>query len=335
MLRLQQSNRSKDKSIPLPKYVGEEHKGQLFELSEDRLKEQSQRLQLQSGRVCSWSICQQLDLKRLYKVLVSRFGSEGVSLVCDEVLRNRVMDEVGDSCGSVFYFAFGVVVCWSLTSAQQFESVIVLTENCQSDSISQSEIEVDELGYYFTQFESPYVQNDTLVLSTEYAGDESMMISVSYALAQSTKLSIDEEHITKLAQRCGYAKRKPISRLCVGRPKEVSKLMGRIFILKSRINLSSHILDTPEFLWSKPDRYLNMYTGVCNYMEIDERIQAVNRKLEVITSMLNALRSSRYQQNTILQAKIVLWLLVVSIAITGWQIIQFLLGFKIHRLKYF
>lgn len=34
---------------------------------------------------------------------------------------------------------------------------------------------------------------------------------------------------------------------------QVAKLMGKVFLQKSAVNLLSTVLDTPEWLWSQPD----------------------------------------------------------------------------------
>eukprot|EP01023_Acetabularia_acetabulum_P022943 TRINITY_DN22533_c0_g1_i5.p1 TRINITY_DN22533_c0_g1~~TRINITY_DN22533_c0_g1_i5.p1 ORF type:complete len:175 (+),score=6.89 TRINITY_DN22533_c0_g1_i5:157-681(+) len=168
-----------------------------------------------------------------------------------------------------------------------------------------------------------------------------MMISVSFALAQSARLSVDEEVIGKLANECNqlqiqifktrYEKQRWINGYKKDISTEVSKLMGRIFLSKSRVNLASPILDTPEYLWSKPDYCTNMYMNVFQYMEMNERVKAVNDKLEVLTSMLTAVRSGRYQQDTILQARIVMWLMIACVIIAVWQIFQLLLNFHSYK----
>ena len=34
---------------------------------------------------------------------------------------------------------------------------------------------------------------------------------------------------------------------------QIARLIGRVFIQKSAVNLLSTVLDTPEFFWSAPD----------------------------------------------------------------------------------
>lgn len=41
------------------------------------------------------------------------------------------------------------------------------------------------------------------------------------------------------------------------------------------------MLDTPEFFWSAPDSMQNLYKRVCEYMELDNRVEVLNNRLMV------------------------------------------------------
>lgn len=56
--------------------------------------------------------------------------------------------------------------------------------------LCHSEVETDEFQYNFTITEKPHVQNDTVTLHKRLAQDHKMKLAISYALAQSTKLSV-------------------------------------------------------------------------------------------------------------------------------------------------
>ena len=52
------------------------------------------------------------------------------------------------------------------------------------------EVETDEFQFNFTTTEKPHVQNDTVTLHKRFAQDHKMKLAISYALAQSTELSV-------------------------------------------------------------------------------------------------------------------------------------------------
>lgn len=67
--------------------------------------------------------------------------------------------------------------------------------------------------------------------------------------------------------------------------KEIAKLIGQVFIQKSAVNLLSTVLDTPEFFWSAPDSMQNLYKRVCEYMELDDRVEVLNNRFQVRISL--------------------------------------------------
>ncbi len=70
--------------------------------------------------------------------------------------------------------------------------------------------------------------------------------------------------------------------------KEIAKLIGRVFLQRAAVNLLSTVLDTPEYFWSAPDSMQSLYKRVCEYMELDERVEVLNNRFQVgITRVLN------------------------------------------------
>ena len=55
----------------------------------------------------------------------------------------------------------------------------------------------------------------------------------------------------------------------------------QVFIQKSAVNLLSTVLDTPEFFWSAPDSMQALYKRVCEYMELDDRVEVLNNRFTV------------------------------------------------------
>ena len=47
------------------------------------------------------------------------------------------------------------------------------------------------------------------------------------------------------------------------------------------MNLLSTVLDTPEFFWSAPDIMQTLYKRICEYMELDDRVEVLNNRFAV------------------------------------------------------
>jgi uncharacterized Rmd1/YagE family protein len=68
--------------------------------------------------------------------------------------------------------------------------------------------------------------------------------------------------------------------------KEIAQLLGKVFIQRSAVNLLSTVLDTPEFFWSAPDSMQALYKKVCEYMELDNRVEVLNNRYGVRTHLV-------------------------------------------------
>lgn len=64
--------------------------------------------------------------------------------------------------------------------------------------------------------------------------------------------------------------------------KEIAKLIGKVFLQRAAVNLLSTVLDTPEYFWSAPDSMQSLYKRVCEYMELDERVEVLNNRFQVL-----------------------------------------------------
>ena len=64
--------------------------------------------------------------------------------------------------------------------------------------------------------------------------------------------------------------------------KEIAQLIGKVFLQKAAVNLLSTVLDTPEFFWSAPDSMQTLYKKVCEYMELEERVEVLNNRFQVL-----------------------------------------------------
>ncbi len=56
---------------------------------------------------------------------------------------------------------------------------------------------------------------------------------------------------------------------------------GQVFIQRAAVNLLSTVLDTPEFFWSAPDIMQTLYKRICEYMELDDRVEVLNNRFSV------------------------------------------------------
>lgn len=164
---------------------------------------------------------------------------------------------------------------------------------CCVDLLDAAEIEIDEFLFVWSANEKPHIQNDTFTINYRYANDHLVKLSVSHALAQSTKLSVYEYRVVAIVDE---TKDLPEVLALTGKVvltrKAVAQLMGQVFLQKSAVNLLSSVLDTPDFFWESdvPDSLQHLYEGCCSYLEYENRVEVLNQRFGVLQEMLDMLR---------------------------------------------
>lgn len=93
----------------------------------------------------------------------------------------------------------------------------------------------------------------------------------SNAMAQSVKLGIWEASLNRYVDSIEFV----TEDLKAGRKlqmtqQEVLRKQGELFALRHRINLSSDLLDTPDFYWERDDLE-SLYQQICGYFSIAKR----------------------------------------------------------------
>jgi uncharacterized Rmd1/YagE family protein len=92
-------------------------------------------------------------------------------------------------------------------------------------------------------------------------------------------------------------------------------MRGELFLAKSRINLHYDLLDSPEFFWEYTE-LSSYYNTVANYLEIRNRIEVLNKKLEVIHEIFDMLAEEQKHRHSSLLEWIIIWLICVEVFFT-------------------
>lgn len=216
--------------------------------------------------------------------------------------------------GDVFYFDYGIVVFWGLTVLDEHTVLRSLVSGCVMDPLPKEEVE--EFAFNFSPTEKPHIQNDTFTINGRLDGDAMVKLSISHALAQSTKLAIYEARVMEIVEDTRDLPEilANTGRVTLGR-KAISQIIGQVFIQKSAVNLLSTVLDTPEFFWSAPDAMQALYKRACDYLEYDTRVEVLNARFGVLEEMLSMLRDHQNNSHTARLEWIVIWLVLIEVVV--------------------
>ncbi|KAF2268262.1 DUF155-domain-containing protein [Lojkania enalia] len=240
------------------------------------------------------------------------------------------------SFGEMFVFSYGVVVFWNFSERQEKDILADLTFSSSSTGVSlvnrplsESDFETEEFHFeYNPDIPRPRVYNDMITLKS---GDHMIKLAMSHAIAQSTKLSLFEERMSRTMLQAQYVpKRLALTgKLGMGRT-EVVKMIGQLFTSRVDVNLSSNMLDTPNFFWDSEPTLHPLYTAVREYLEIKPRIQVLNERCRVFLDLGEILSDSISDKKMTRITWIIIVLIVLSICVTCLEV---LLRFAILHAK--
>ncbi|KZO98601.1 DUF155-domain-containing protein [Calocera viscosa TUFC12733] len=225
-------------------------------------------------------------------------GQNGDAVAAGEVAKKKKRSrfDKGEETekGEIFCFEYGAVVIWGMSEAHERRFLSSL-KRFEEERLALDDIEKEELNFYYAQYSRIY--NDVIALRR---GSSYMTkLSLSHALAQSVKISLFEELITSTINDT-----KDIPELISESGKiswkheDIMQQMGQLFILRININLVGSVLDSPELFWTYPDLE-PLYAAFRQYLEIPQRIELLNQRVEVLQDMLQLLKetvSSRHAE---------------------------------------
>lgn len=227
----------------------------------------------------------------------------------------------------MFVFSYGVVVFWNFTEYQEKDILADLTFADAEDGISlltrpleQHDFETEEFHFeYSADVKRPRIFNDMITLMPR--SDHMIKLTISHAIAQSTKLCLFEE---RLGETMLDAQHVPKTLALTGELNmtrtEIVKILGRLFKSRVDINLSSNILDVPNFFWDSEPTLHPLYAAIREYLEIDPRIKVLNERCRVFLDLAEILSDSVNDAKMSSITWIVIILILVSILVTVTEV---------------
>ncbi|KAH6669270.1 hypothetical protein B0J14DRAFT_566028 [Halenospora varia] len=238
---------------------------------------------------------------------------------------NRVAPDAS-TFAEMFVFSYGVVVFWNFTDRQEKDILADLTfsehetgTTLVSQPLDEDDFETEELHFEYSPLvERPRVFNDMITLRS---GDHMIKLAMSHAIAQSTKLSFFEE---RMSQTMLDAQHVPKHLALTGKlgmsRREIVKILGRLFKSRVDVNLSSNILDNPNFFWDSEPTLYPLYTAVREYLEITARTKVLNERCRVFLDLAEILSDSVADTKMSTITWIIIVLIIVSIAVTVTEV---------------
>lgn len=242
--------------------------------------------------------------------------------------RITAQNELSKHHGEMFVFSYGIVVFWNFSEIHE-KNILAdlafatdLPDTLIVNPIDEQDIETEEFHFeYDSLIHRPRIYNDMITLRS---GDHLIKLTMSHAIAQLTKLCLFESRIVHILQLISKLPRKLAltGRLGLKRS-QLLKKSGKLFKLRVDVNLSSSILDTPQFFWSSEPALHPLYSAVREYLEIEQRVQVINDRCKVFLEFLDIISDSMNESNTTRISWMILLIILLSLSVS---LLEFVLG---------
>ncbi|KAL8846181.1 MAG: hypothetical protein Q9221_008710 [Calogaya cf. arnoldii] len=222
----------------------------------------------------------------------------------------------------MFVFSYGVVVFWNFTERQEKDVLADLTFSESETGVTlvtgpqdEEDFETEEFHFeYSPETPRPRVFNDMITLRS---GDHMIKLAMSHAIAQSTKLNFFEQRMAdQMAEAQHVPRRLALTGKLGMKREEVVRILGALFRSRVDVNLSSNMLDVPNFFWDSEPTLHPLYFAVREYLEIKPRVQALNERCRVFLDLAEILSDSIADDRSSRLTWIIIVLILISIAVT-------------------
>ncbi|KAK7046652.1 DUF155 domain-containing protein [Favolaschia claudopus] len=226
----------------------------------------------------------------------------------EEPAKKRSKFDTTTGEAEIFLFEYGTVVIWGMTEPQE-RRFLSSIKRFEVERLAPDEIEMEDLNFYYANYSRIYNDVITLRKGSSYM----TKLSLSHAISQSVKISLFEQLISSTIEETKDIPEVIATTGKVGMPhKEIMQKIGHLFLLRTNINTVGSVLDSPEVFWSFPDLQ-PLYDAARSYLEIPQRINLLNTRVEVLQDLLQLLKESVSSKHAERLEQIVIALIAIEI----------------------
>ena len=197
----------------------------------------------------------------------------------------------------IFFFEQGSVVFWNVPVLER-ENVLAFLKHVQFDSYPDETVheESELMSFSVTESQnSSGLQNGNIILRAREGESGTSRLekySFSNAIAASVKLGALEANLDDIIDSIEHLsddmKRGRDIRLT---REEAHKKMGEILALRHVLNLSSDLLDTPDFYWDREDLE-TLYLKTLSHLTVGKRTRVMNEKLSHCSDLMDLISTT-------------------------------------------
>jgi uncharacterized Rmd1/YagE family protein len=232
-----------------------------------------------------------------------------------EILSNTPLAVSIGQTGLAVVFRYGVVVFLGLTADQEAEFLGRLIPRTFG-RISPHEEEWAKVQVAKEAEEPIPVGGPILVREMSLE----RLLVVSDALAKSVVLGRDEREVANVFDTIEpFARELATSGQTSKSRTDLLKLLGNSLLVQHRVSGRVAVDEKPDVLWDRPDLE-RLYARLEDEYELSERVDILNRKLEVISDTATTLADIIDTKRSLRLELVVIFLIAFEIVVTGYEI---------------
>lgn len=219
----------------------------------------------------------------------------------------------------MFSFREGTIACWNM-SGEEITRLLDFIQPFEIKPYERKSVleEKEEMDFQLTDGKAKLFKG-ILHLKKDSPDNLLEQYAFSNAIALSVKLAVLESSLSSYIDDIQFITEdmKNGSRLRLTRD-QVFRKTGNLFALRHHINLSSDLLDTPDFYWDRQDLE-QLFQNTCNFLNINKRTKVMNDKLNHCTELM-ALLSHHLNDKHHVRLE---WMIIVLIMVEVYYLVIF------------
>ncbi|XP_017781510.1 PREDICTED: required for meiotic nuclear division protein 1 homolog [Nicrophorus vespilloides] len=272
--------------------------------------------------VLAYSTAEEYDLEALVKGLQKEDLYEPKAIDNNmDVVHAVAKYKLGNEPREIFFFREGSCVMWNMTDMESC-NLLHFLKPYEQDSYTENFVQNEaEVMNYKHQIEGKTAGLSPLGDMLISPADNSLeKYTFSNAIALSVKLGIWESSLEKYIDSIEFitGDLKNGTRIKMTQEEALRK-HGELFALRHVINLSSDLLDVPDFYWDRENLEV-LYNSVCTYFSITKRTRVMNEKINHCVELIELLSSHLSDKHHCRLE----WMIIVLIMVeVGFEIIHY------------
>ncbi len=218
--------------------------------------------------------------------------------------------------GLVTIFRYGVVVLFSLSVLEEDEVLQRLRERIvRPIALREEETATIQVSPDGEEQILPGGPIQVKAITPEH------MVVIADALAKSVVLARDEREVASVIERVEpFARQLAEQGRAPGGRRAILRHIGNALLVQHRVSGRVAVGDKPDAVWDRPDLE-RLYARLEDEYELNERAEALSRKLAVISETAKVLTDMIDTQRSLRLEFIIVVLIVFEIAITAYELL--------------